>query len=84
MGCPTTPTNLVPISIIHHKTRASFGHYETTTKLRHEVVAANQKNDKLEKLVEDLRADIPSLVQPNLDSKVAAYVEEKLEVKDDI
>ena len=71
-------------SYFHHKTRASFGHYETITKLRHEVVAANQKINKLEKLVEDLRADTPSLVLPTLDSKVAAYEAEELEVKNDI
>ena len=68
-------------SFYHPKTAAFSEYHETITKLRHEII---MKIDKLDKLVEDLRADIPSLVQPTLDSKVAAYEAEKLEVNDDI
>ena len=68
-------------SFYHPKTAAFSEYHETITKLRHEII---MKIDKLDKLVEDLRADIPSLVQPTLDSKVAVYEAEKLEVNDDI
>ena len=65
-------------------TRALSEGNKTIIKMRHEVAPANQKIDILEKLVEDLRADTPSLVLPTLDSKVAAYEAEELEVKNDI
>ena len=67
-------------SFFHLNTKPPSVDHETITKLRNELVAANQKIDKLEKIVQALRTDIPSLVQPTLDTKEAAFNAEKLEM----
>ena len=52
--------------------------HELINNQRHELVAANQKITKLEKNVQDLKADVLSSVQPSLDTKVDAYEDDKV------